>query len=395
MPGRGPSAGGSGTLDSPAKTLRQYLTRQFNARAINYIWRTQKVFITYTTDVDGSCEQDKQGPQDMKYCRENDPGVYYLYYWHQKAVGAGQTLGIDSFDTGIMDHPIGWDKLAAGWVDRDYQLELKDVFEASIAAYQAAGLQYDEKTAIDRALSAVRDGWANPWDKGTQWEGTFTIPICDTGKLSYNVQLGQRIMPCNCGGDGSKVDAFKNLTMPGYGVYDQECTPGKQAVREQERHGGKGNQPSNTPSLPTDVNQIACLTPNSPVEDMVSQNTYCSEAIKSLGDDMSKQICTNDCQDGGDGQNSKWCRVAVDDSNIHFCALTIATKDQEHGGPGTSCISVEDANKFWVNAHATTDDGGAGCHIVGSTKFAATFLTPDGMSRWCLSDYEHANYCTV
>jgi len=369
------------------------LTRQFNARAINYIWRTQKIFITYTTDVDGSCEQDKQGPQDLKYCRPGDPGVYYMYWWNQQSV---DPKFFDTFATGKLDHPMGWDKLAAGWVDPDYQLDLKDVFESSIAAFQAGGLNYDGKTAIERAMSAVRDQWANPWDKGTQWEGTFTIPICNTGNTSYNVQLGDRIMPCNCGGDGSQVEAFKNATMPGYGVYDEQCTPGKIAARELERRGGgKGNLPSDTPSLPTDVNQIACLTDNSPVQDMVTHITYCQEAIRSLGDDMNKQICTDNCQDGGDGLNSKWCRVAVDDSNIHFCALTIATKDQAHGGPGTSCISVGDANTFLLNAQATKEDGGVGCHPVGTPDFAATFLVPDGMSRWCLSDYEHANYCTV
>jgi hypothetical protein len=371
------------------------MTKQFNARAINYIWRTQKVFITYTTDVDGSCEQDKQGPQDLKYCRPGDPGVYYLYWWHQKAVGAGKTLGIDSFDTGIMDHPLGWNKLDAGWVEQGYKLSLTDVFEASIAAYQAAGLNYDSRTAVERAMAAVRDGWANPWDKGTSWEGTFTIPICNTGDVSYNMQLGQRIMPCNCGGDGSQVEAFKNLTMPGYGVYDAECTAGKQAARRQDRKGGKGNHPSTTPALPSDVNKIACLVDNSPVQDMVSQITYCQQAIRALGTDMNKKICTSDCADGGDGQNSKWCRVAVDNSKIHFCALTIATKDQAHGGPGTSCVSVGDMNKFLLNAQATTDKGGAGCHIVGSVKFGATFLEPSRMTRWCLSDYEHANYCTV
>lgn len=394
LPGRGPSAAG-GPIDSPAKLLRQYLTKQFNARAINHIWRTQKIFITYTTDVDGSCEQDKQGPQDLKYCRPGDPGVYYMYWWHQKSVGAGTTLGIDSFDTGKMDYPTGWNKLDAGWVEEGYKLDLKDVFEASIAAFQAGGLKYDGAKAIERALSAVQDQWANPWDKGTQWEGTFTIPVCNTGNLSYNVPIGGRIMPCNCGGDGSQVNDFKKATMDGYGVYDEQCTDGKQKARYQERHGGPGNLPSDTPPLPTDVNKIACLTKNSPVSEMVTGLQYCQQAISALGTDMNKKVCTDNCQDGGDGLNSKWCRIALDSSNIHFCALTIATKDQAHGGPGTSCVSVGDMNKFLVNAQATTGDGGAGCHTVGTTDFAATFLQPDGMTRWCLSKYDHANYCTV
>ncbi|KAF2731694.1 hypothetical protein EJ04DRAFT_610071 [Polyplosphaeria fusca] len=397
MPGRGASAGTPGAIDSPSKTLRQYLVKQFNARAINYIWRTQKIFITYTTDVDGSCENDRQGPQDLKYCRPGDQGVYYMYYWHQKSVGAGTTLGIDSFDTAKMDYPVGWDKLAAGWIDENYQLDLKDVFEASIAAYQVAGFNYTSEIGIDRSVSALRDQWANPWDHDTKWEGTFTIPVCNTGDLSYNVQLGERIMPCNCGGDGSQVSDFKkNSNMEGYGVYDEQCTAEKQNERRVLLHGGgKGVPEINTPSLPTDLNKINCLLPDTPVDAMVSQNTYCSQAVASLGDDDSKEICTNGCSDGGKGQTSNWCRIAVDNSNIHFCALTIADKSSETGGPGSSCITVGDAKKFFANAHATTDDGGAGCHVVGSTDFGATFITPNGMTRWCLSDYENANYCTI
>ncbi|RSL94429.1 hypothetical protein CEP52_012629 [Fusarium oligoseptatum] len=42
----------------------------------------------------------------------------------------------------------------------------------------------------------------------SRYEDTFTITVCDTGDVSYNVQLGERIMPCNCGG-GNEVDAWK------------------------------------------------------------------------------------------------------------------------------------------------------------------------------------------
>ncbi|KAM6538019.1 hypothetical protein FALCPG4_003907 [Fusarium falciforme] len=381
--------------DSQLATLRKYLQKQFNARAINYIWRQQKIFITYTTDVDGSCEQDKQGPQDMKYCREGDPGVYYLYWWHEASVGLGSTTGLNTFDTGKMDHPTGWDKLAAGWIEQGYQLSLNDVFEASIAAYQAHRFDYEGENSVKRAQEAVTDGWANPWDRGTSWEGTFTIPVCDTGDVSYNVQLGERIMPCNCGG-GNEVDAWKKAAkFDGYQTYDQECTEGKQAERKQDRRGGKGNQESDSPALPSEVNEIQCLTSDGVNKDMVSQVSYCSAAIASLGTDRDREICSTDCQDGGKGQNSVWCRIALDDSNIHFCALTIASKDAEHEGPGYGCMTVGNAQDFYANAVAVTEDGGKGCHPVGTPDFAATFVTPDGMNRWCLSDYEHANYCTI
>ncbi|KAJ4195579.1 hypothetical protein NW755_001740 [Fusarium falciforme] len=360
--------------DSQLATLRKYLQKQFNARAINYIWRQQKIFITYTTDVDGSCEQDKQGPQDMKYCREGDPGVYYLYWWHEASVGLGSTTGLNTFDTGKMDHPTGWDKLAAGWIEQGYQLSLNDVFEASIAAYQAHRFDYEGENSVKRAQEAVTDGWANPWDRGTSWEGTFTIPVCDTGDVSHNVQLGERIMPCNCGG-GNEVDAWKKAAkFDGYQTYDQECTEVKQAERKQDRRGGKGNQESDTPALPSEVNEIQCLTSDGVNKDMVSQVTYCSAAIASLDTDRDREICSTDCQDGGKGQNSV---------------------DAEHGGPEYGCMTVGNAQDFYANAVAVTEDGGKGCHPAGTPDFAATFVTPDGMNRWCLSDYEHANYCTI
>jgi len=47
------------------------------------------------------------------------------YRWHQKSVGAGTTIGIDSFDTGKMDHPTGWDKLNAIWIGSGYNLALE------------------------------------------------------------------------------------------------------------------------------------------------------------------------------------------------------------------------------------------------------------------------------
>jgi hypothetical protein len=335
----------------------------------------------------------------MKYCRPGDQGVYYMYWWHQKSVGAGTTIGIDSFDTGKMDHPTGWDKLGAAWVDPNYKLDLKDVFESSIAAYQVKGLNYDRDTAVERALEAVRDQWANPWDKDTQWEGTFTIPICNTGDLSYNVQLGERIMPCNCGGDGSQVNDFKkSANMDGYGVYDDQCTSEKQNDRRVLRKGGGKGVPdhSDIPALPNEVNKVQCILPDTPLDPMVSQNTYCSEAVAALGDDDNKEICTSSCSDGGDTQKmSNWCRIGVDSSNIHFCALTIATKSQETGGPGSSCVKVGDMKKFFANAAATTDDGGAGCHVVGTTKFGATFIEPSGMTRWCLGAYDKPEWCTI
>ncbi|RSL56949.1 hypothetical protein CEP54_008519 [Fusarium duplospermum] len=167
---------------------------------------------------------------------------------------------------------------------------------------------------------------------GTRWEGTCTIPVCDTGNVRYNVQLGERVMPCNCG-RGNEVE---------------ECTEGKQVQRKHDRRGGQGNQESVTPALLSSVNEIQCLTSGGVNKDMVSQVIYCSAAIASLGADRDKEICSTDCQDDGKGHNSV-CK-------IHFCALTVASKDADHGGPGYGCLTVGNALGFYANDLAVTED---------------------------------------
>ncbi|KAF2022364.1 hypothetical protein BU24DRAFT_458221 [Aaosphaeria arxii CBS 175.79] len=401
LPGPGAQVGDGSTGDSPTKLLRQFLTKQFTARAINYIWRTQKIYITYTTDVDGSCSEDKQGPQDHKYCRDGDPGVYYLYWWHQKAVGAGQTVGTDSFDTGKLDMPIGADKLDAGWIEDGYKIEIKDIFEASIAAWSVAGSNYDGQNSVDRAVDAVAKQWAQPWDVGASWEGTFTIPVCNTGNVSYNVPYGQRIMPCNCGGDGSQVDGFRqNSNMNGYGVYDEQCTAEKQKERMQYRTGTDkpgADPPTGGPNLPLLVNEVQCFEKGSPTEVMVALRQNCQNMVAALGDDDNKELQASQCADGQGATESwgGWCRVAIDANGIHDCALTVSWRDESHGGIFPPTIKVGDVKKFFNTADAQPDAGGKGCHKVGTPDLGATFVVPEANSRWCLGSYDNAKFCTI
>lgn len=185
------------------------------------------------------------------------------------------------------------------------------------------------------------------------------------------------------------------LTYPCEGVYDDQCTADKQAARKTLRHGGSGGIPvSDHPRLPSEPNEVQCLSdPNSPTSSMISDIDACHNAIYSLGTDMSRQICSSDCSDGGNGQNSVWCRVAWDESKD--CALTIAARSPERGGPGYACVSLGDAMNFWNIAQAVPEDGGKGCHPVGTRDFAATFLEPGGSWRLCLSDFGTADYCTL
>ncbi len=95
---------------------------------------------------------------------------------------------------------------------------------------------------------------------------------------------------------------------------------------------------------------------------------------------MEKQICSSQCADGGAGSTSTWCKVAIDNGNIHHSTLYSRPRISIHGGPGSAWVSVRDLNKIYANAVATTDNQGAGCHNVGTPDFAATFLQPEGMA---------------
>lgn len=57
----------------------------------------------------------------------------------------------------------------------------QDVINSSLDAYNVAGYNYDNVTAINRVKSAIEGQWANPATQGPSWEGTFTIPVCDVG----------------------------------------------------------------------------------------------------------------------------------------------------------------------------------------------------------------------
>ncbi|RSL46320.1 hypothetical protein CEP53_010366 [Fusarium sp. AF-6] len=101
---------------------------------------------------------------------------------------------------------------------------------------------------------------------------------------------------------------------------------------------------SDTPALTSEVNEIHSLTSDGVNKDMVSRVTCCSAVIASLGIDRGGEICTTDCQGGGKGRNSMWCRIALDDSNIPFCA-----------GPGSG-----NAQDLYADVVAVIEDGNAG-----------------------------------
>jgi len=134
-------------------------------QAVNLLWRSQKIFILGS----GACGDNQgigSGPQNYSVCRNNK--AWYLYYWQENDV-----VSITMHQWGWAAMPAGADVLGSG----DYAgVTVEDVINSSLDAYNVAGYKYTNATAANRALSALRGQWANPFAQGPSWEGTFTIP---------------------------------------------------------------------------------------------------------------------------------------------------------------------------------------------------------------------------
>jgi len=145
-----------------------YFNTMVTSKAINALWSEQKVFIMGG----GPCDDSGgigSGPQEAKICRNNQ--AWYLYFWHE---GNGHFLSESQY--GYVTSPQGVNLLGSG----DYQnVTVADILNSSLDAYNVAQFNYSSSTAQDRMESAIGQGWANPYDEGAAWEGTFTVPVCD------------------------------------------------------------------------------------------------------------------------------------------------------------------------------------------------------------------------
>ncbi|KAI9677475.1 MAG: hypothetical protein M1817_006429 [Caeruleum heppii] len=148
----------------------QLMSDMLTAKAINTLWRQQKIFILGG----GPCDDSGglgPGPQDGKLCR--DGKAWYLFFWHE-----GKSISLTKSHWGYVEMPPG----ASQFGQVPYQnFNIQKVISSSLDAYNNAGLTYSSKNGYDRALSAIKEGWANPGAAGVGWEGIFTIPVCDIG----------------------------------------------------------------------------------------------------------------------------------------------------------------------------------------------------------------------
>ncbi|KAL7620490.1 hypothetical protein AAE478_009485 [Parahypoxylon ruwenzoriense] len=157
----------------------------------------------------------------------------------------------------------------------------------------AARFDYAGDNSLRRAGDAVTNGWAKAWVRGTSWEGTFTIPICDTGDVSYNVPPTSRATP--------------PTTSYGRRAESAQTAPARQKAETPLEH-ARAAELDQRGAVP----QLHGFN-----KDMVSNAISCSQPIANLGKDRDRtgRSAPKTASTGAMGRIGG----VVDNSNIHSC----------------------------------------------------------------------------
>lgn len=203
------------------------MTSMLVGTSINQLYRQQKIFIMGG----GACGDNQgigSGPQEAVVCRNGQ--AWYLYYWQENDV-----ISTTAHQWGWVASPPGADSLG----QNEYSgVNVEDIINSSLDAYNVAGYDYSADTAASRAKDAISSAWANPGSQGAAWEGIFTVPVCDVSSaIGQNYDQGEFILqpyghdsrPCwcgpVCGGDMQKTKDFISATnMDGFESPKQACS---------------------------------------------------------------------------------------------------------------------------------------------------------------------------
>ncbi|OCK73645.1 hypothetical protein K432DRAFT_430486 [Lepidopterella palustris CBS 459.81] len=186
----------NGTNLPNSTEVELFYKQQIISREINAQWRTWKIFVMFhkTNNSD-----DTSGPSESRYYSAADGGVYYLYFYHE-----------DGILRGHLDKPWGLDFLNGNV----YGITAADITKASARAFRAAKFNYNQSFAQERIMTSISsNGALNPFADGAGWEGTWTLPVCDTGIHNWNSQYGNKttrygMLPCCCGVNCTDTAAF-------------------------------------------------------------------------------------------------------------------------------------------------------------------------------------------
>ena len=175
------------------------------AQVVNALWRPERTFI-----IGGGACGDNQGigsgPQEASLCREGK--AWYLYHWEPECDVHTDVCAVASPNHGRQDN---WGHVEAprglGALGNFSSITVADVISSSLDSYEAANYDYTPEMRQSRALSAIRDGWGNPLERGPSWEGIFTIPVCDVSSAVFRdmnpkneilVPYGKKSAPAWC-----------------------------------------------------------------------------------------------------------------------------------------------------------------------------------------------------
>ncbi|KAF1810259.1 hypothetical protein P152DRAFT_106160 [Eremomyces bilateralis CBS 781.70] len=170
--------------------VESFSSNQLAARLVNSGWSTQKIYIT-RTETDNP--NDKSGPNQGRYYSPEEKAVYYLYRYQE-----------DGNIKGHVEQPWGLDKLRGA----PYFITGEDIVKASVGAWRFAPTNYTYDQGIRQVIEmAISNQAVSPFKEGAGFSGTFTIPVCDTGKRNFNSQWtspSKRVvstgkLPCCCG----------------------------------------------------------------------------------------------------------------------------------------------------------------------------------------------------
>ncbi|KAK0639122.1 hypothetical protein B0T16DRAFT_422464 [Cercophora newfieldiana] len=194
------------------KAIEGFYKAQMASRTINAKWRTSRVFIMFTQTLD---EDNISGPNQTKYYSKEDKGVYYLYEMHE-----GNRM------TSQLGKPEGLDEMNG----TQFGITGQDITKSSARAFRAGGFNYTQEIQTKELEDAMASNHSlDPFAEGAGWSGTWTIPVCDTGKFDWNIQyddssLRYGRLPCCCGENCKDTKEFvKAANLLGSQTYLRGC----------------------------------------------------------------------------------------------------------------------------------------------------------------------------
>jgi len=218
-------------LNIPSATeAENFYKRVFLSKTITDSWVENKTFIYSALTNDPN---DASGPNVTKYYSTETGRVYYLYAYH--------TTGRLS---GILDVPRGLYMMN----DSRYGIDPKAITKSSAVAWEASGSSNSTSIAgLNGTVSFVSgNGALNPFTSEGEWEGLWTLPICDIGtNIGWNAQYGHDskhgrygALPCCCGPNCQDTKAFiDSISMKGLQTLLVGCKSQMKSSNVTTKHG--------------------------------------------------------------------------------------------------------------------------------------------------------------